>query len=270
MGKFIHEEIILSRTTGQGGSTTEVLGPQGTGKTSFMLNYAKLIMDRNPDEIVIWKDSYESQAQFNRLQNFQIFVEDGVNLQFKDIYRNEIIEIEKTTFTNYNDLIKKMLPQQLNVVYVKDEVIGYIKLLNFLRRAKGWQSVFIDEYKDIASLNETGIRYRLIGALGKEMSTIRKGLVSVFCNTQSKSQIDWRVRSAFMCYVYLSGAKKDKHTSLYQNAINSLAKGKAWISWEGKFGRVKFPPYPPKDPVLDVVDLNRQSQIDFILSDNEM
>ena len=265
MGKFINDEIIMSRNISTGGSTNEILGPQGTGKTSFMLNYAREIMGSNPDELVIWKDSYQAQCQFNRLKNWEIFAEEGVQLQFRDIYKDEKIELPITSFSDFNQLIHKMSPQQLNVVFVKDEVVGYIRLINYLRRHEGWQSVFIDEYKDIAPLNESGYRYRLIGALGKEMSTIRKGLVSMFCNTQSKSQIDWRVRDAFMTYVYLSGAKKDQRSSLYQNAINGLDKGKAWISWEGKFGRVKFPPFPPQKPVMDVEDLDKENEIDLIL-----
>jgi len=267
MGKFINDEIIMSRKISTGGSTNEILGPQGTGKTSFMLNYAQEIMGNNPDELVIWKDSYQAQCQFNRLKHWEIFAEEGVDLQFRDIYKDEIIELPIHIFSDFNHLLHKMSPQQLNVVFVKDEVTGYIKFINYLRRHGGWQSVFIDEYKDIAPLNESGYRYRLIGALGKEMSTIRKGLVSMFCNTQSKSQIDWRVRDAFMTYVYLSGAKKDSHSSIYQNAINGLEKGKAWISWEGKFGRVKFPPFLPKKPVMDVEDLNKESEIDLILKE---
>lgn len=267
MGKFINDEIILSRRESTGGSTNEILGPQGTGKTSFMLNYAREIMGERPDELIIWKDSYESQCQFNRLKNWEIFAEEGVNLQFRDIYKDEIIELPINFFSDYRQLINKLSPQQLNVIFVKDEVVGYIRLINYLRRHSGWQSVFIDEYKDIAPLNESGYRYRLIGALGREMSNIRKGLVSLFCNTQAKSQIDWRVRDGFMTHVYLSGAKKDNHSSIYQNAINGLEKGKAWISWEGKFGRVKFPPFIPKKPIMDVEDLNKESEIDKILKD---
>lgn len=267
MGHFIYEQIIMSRRVSDGGSTNEILGPQGTGKTSFMLNIAKEIMGRFNDEIVIWKDSYESQSQFNRVKDWEIFVQKGVKLQFKDIYKNEIIELPQIFFSDFGTLLNKMSPGQLNVVYVKDEIIDFIRLLNYLRRVKGWQSVFIDEYKDIAPLNESGFKHRLIGALGDEMSKIRRGLVSLFCNTQSKSQIDYRVRSAFMTNIYLSGARKNKQSSILQKAINRLSKGRAWIDWDGKYGRVKFPPFPPKIPVMDVDDLNKKSKIDSIIDD---
>lgn len=268
MGKFIDEEIIMSRRESEGGATIEILGPQGSGKTSLMLNYAVRIMEENPDEIIIWKDSYQSQCQFNRLKNWEIFAEHGVDLQFRNIYHDEVVELPVTYFSDFNSLVHKMSPQQLNVVYVKDEVVGYIRLINYLRRHSKWQSVFIDEYKDIAPLNESGYRYKLIGALGKEMSNIRKGLVSMFCNTQAKSQIDWRVRDAFMIYSYLSGAKKDSSSSVYQQAINGLEKGSSWVSWEGKFGRIHYPPYYPKKPVMDVDDLNKKNDIDRILEEN--
>jgi hypothetical protein len=267
MGSFIDKDIIMSRKESQGGVTNEILGPQGSGKTSLMLSYACRIMEENPDELIIWKDSYQSQCQFNRLKNYELFAEIGVDLKFRNIYTDSYVDMPINYFDNYEQLLKRMSPQQLNVVYVKDEIVGYIKLLNYLRRHSGWQSVFIDEYKDIAPLNESGVRHRLIGALGKEMSVIRKGLVSLFCNTQSKSQIDWRVRSGFMINTYLSGAKKDSNSSVYQNAINGLDKGCAWVSWEGKFGRINYPPFVPKKPILDVDDVNRSSDIERILSE---
>ncbi|NIA04312.1 MAG: hypothetical protein GWP09_03090 [Nitrospiraceae bacterium] len=187
-------------------------------------------------------------------------------MKFRNIRKNEEENIEVKHFNDFNHLAKMMSPQQLNVVYLKDDIIGWAKLLNFFRRYKGWQSVFVDEYKDIAPINTPGAYYHLIGAIAKEMSMVRKGLVSFFGNTQSKSQIDYRFRSAFMVTSYLSGAKKDNISSIYQQAINKLKKGEAWLSWYGKFGRIHFPPFPPRDPVMDVEDLNRISEVDKILA----
>ena len=262
MGKFIDSEIIMSRNTNTGGCTNEILGPQGTGKTSLMLNYALRIMKLNPDEIIIWRDSYQSAIQFNRITCWEIFAEKGVELQIKDINLNKIVDLPITIFKDFDELDSMVKPQQLNVVYVCDQVIGYIRLINYFKSNKGWQSIFLDEYEDIAPINCSGPKYNLIGALGNEMKNIRKGLISLFCNTQSKSQIDWRVRDTFMIETYLSGAKKDKYSSVYQNAINSLEKGVAWLSWEGKFGRVNFPPVVPRNPIYVADDLNRVSELD--------
>jgi len=274
MGDFIDREIIMSRHTATGGCANEILGPQGTGKTSLMLSYACRVMEENPDEIIIWRDSYQSPCQFNRVKKWEIFVEKGTNLQIRDINLNEIVELPITTFqvsgkhnNDYGGLIEQMKPQQLNVVYVRDQVIGYVLLINYLKTTRGWQSIFIDEYEDIAPLNCSGPKYRLIGALGSEMKNIRKGLVSLFCNTQSKSQIDWRVRDTFMIETYLSGARKDKGSSVYQNAINGLQKGTAWVSWEGKFGRINYPAFPPKSPIYVADDLNRVSDLDLVISE---
>ena len=266
MGGFIDNNLIMSRLLSTGGCTTEILGPQGTGKTSLMLSYATRIMQEYPDEIIIWKDSYQAQCQFNRLENWSIFAQEGVSLVFRDIHKDEVYDVPVTVFKDFKHLSNLVSPQQLNVVYVNDDTIDFIKLINFFRRYKGWQSIFIDEYRDIAPLNAPGIQNQLIGALGSEISAIRKGLVSLFVNTQSKSQIDWRVRDAWMVNIYLAGAKKDKYSSVYQQAINSLEKGSAWVSWEGKFGRISFPPFEPIDPVLDVDNVNKISLIDSLLS----
>jgi len=270
MGNFIDSEIITSRRVSTGGCTNEILGPQGTGKTSLMLNYACRIMEENPDEILIWRDSYQSQCQFNRLKDWEIFAQEGVTLSFRDIYRDREIDLPVTTFSSFPDLERKVCTQQLNVIYVKDQIIDFIRLINFFRRRGGWQSFFIDEYEDIAPLNQSGAGYELIGALGSEMKNIRKGLISLFCNTQSKTQIDWRVRDTFMVETYLSGAKRDKYTSVYQHAINGLEKGSAWVSWEGKFGRITFPGFEPLNPIMDCDDVSRKNKLDLILEKFDM
>lgn len=273
MGTFIDENIIMKRNVDQGGCTMEILGPQGSGKTSLMLNYACRIMEENPDEIIIWKDSYQAICQFNRLNNWNVFAQNGVNLEFNDVYNHKKLDIDITYFdvykNDFTDLLHKLEPQCMNAVFVKNETVDYIKLINFLSRYKGWQSIFIDEYKDIAPLNASGIKNQLIGQLGNEMSRVRKGLVSLFCNTQSKSQIDWRVRSSHMVVAYLAGAKRDSTTNIYQNAINALVKGSAWLSWEGKFGMINYPAFKPKPPIIDVEDLNRKSELDIILEQME-
>lgn len=266
MGQFIDNNIIMSRNSASGGCLNEILGPQGTGKTSLMLNYVCRVMDENPDEIVIWRDSYDSPCQFNRLKNWEIFAERGTNLEIKDINNNAIVDLPVTIFKDFDDLNSMLKPQQLNVVYVCDQVVGFISLINFFKNVKGWQSIFIDEYEDIAPINASGIDYRFVGALGREMKNIRKGLVSLFCNTQSKSQIDWRVRDTFMVETYLSGARKNRGTSIYQEAINKLEKGTAWVSWEGKFGRINYPGFEPKIPIYVINDLNKPSEIDLLIA----
>jgi len=265
MGSFINSEIIMSRKTSFGGCTNEILGPQGTGKTSLMLSYVCRIMEMYPDEIVIWRDSLQSQCQFNRIKDWQIYAQEGVSLVFRDIYRDEVIDVPILFFDDFSKLESMVCPSQLNVVYVKDQVVDFIRMINHFRRRAGWQSFFIDEYEDIAPLNQGGFKYDLIGALGGEMKNIRKGLVSLFCNTQSKTQIDWRVRDTFMVETYLSGAKKDKYTSVYQEAINSLEKGTAWVSWEGKFGRINYPAFEPLNPIMDCDDINQKNRLDVIL-----
>lgn len=270
MGNFIHNEVLFSRRKDQGGCTDEILGPQGTGKTSLMLGYAVRIMEDFPDEIIIWRDSYQSPCMFNRLKNWEVFAEEGTNLQFRDIGKDEVLELPIKTFKDFSQLEKMMSPQQLNVVYVKDEIIGYIKLLNFFRRRAGWQSIFIDEYEDLAPINESGVYYKLIGAFGKNMKNIRKGLVSLFCNTQDKGSVDWRVRPKFMCKTYLAGAKVDGDSEVYQNAVNGLSMGWGWLSWYGKFGRMWWRGFKPKDLVFEAIDMNKPDDLDVLLKKLEI
>jgi len=255
IGKELEQRIML-RDSSIGGMVLECLGVQGSGKTSFMLSIAEDIINDYPDELIFWRDSYYSQCQFNRFKNWMIHVEDGVEIQFKDIDKGIIVDVPISKFSGFNELIQNAKPGMLNVVYLKSNY-DYLTMIRFLRLYKGFQTFFIDEYEDIAPLRASGKQWKKNEELSNEFKHIRRGLVNLICNTQNPSDVDWRVRSKIMCHAYLYGSKVDGQSPIEQGAVNRLKIGQWYMDYGyALFGKGSFDSFPPTIPVLIATDLN--------------
>jgi len=252
----------IERDPSHGGILSLTVGLQGEGKTSQLLHEAKIIMGRHPNEIIIWRDSLESAAQFNRIgDNWQIFAEEGINLSFRDLTSGGDLKIKYETFDNFNKLIDKdmgggmLKPQQLNVLYFKYEYT-WIDLLHHLRECPGWQSVFFDEIEDVIPYGVSGKAWKKNKLFSDNAKNIRKGLVNMFGDTQNISDLDWRFISKVMMMVYLKGSKVDPRSQVKQVAVNKLNLGSGFIDWGfGSFGKIKFPAFPPRNPVFEVIKI---------------
>jgi len=255
IGKQIYERV-MARNSALGGIVLETLGVQGSGKTSLLFSIADEIMERYPNELVFLRDSYYSQCQFNRIQNWQIYAEKGVDLRFRDIDRDKFVKLPITVFKDFKDLVEKAKPQQLNVVYLTENY-RYIDFIRYLRLHKNWQSLLIDEYEDIAPLRCKGKQWQKNEELSNEIKHVRRGLVNLFCDTQHPSDIDWRVRTKIMCHVYLYGSKVDGISPVDQGPVNALPIGRLFIDFgHALYGKGSFKAYPPVDPVLEAFDLS--------------
>jgi hypothetical protein len=224
-----------------------------------MLSIASDIM-KHSDELVFWRESTSSQCQFNRFKNYQIYVEEGLNIEFRDITTNQPQNLPVTCFQGFNELMGLAKPKQLNVVYLapyvdknnkKIQNAKYIEFIKFLRLYPGWQSFFIDEYEDLAPLRCKGEQWHMNETLSNEYKNIRKGLVSIFGNTQHPADIDWRVRLKIMCHIYLNGAKVDFISPIDQGAVNALPMGTMFCDYgHALYGKGSFKPFPPKKPIM--------------------
>lgn len=249
MGQKIKDRI-MSRDESLGGIVLEILGVQGSGKTSLMLSLAEEIIKTNKDELVFWRESTQSQCQFNRFKNWSIYVKEGLQLEFRDIATNQPQTLPVTYFHDFNELVEIAKPRQLNVLYLPEES-GYIDFIKFLRLYPGWQSLFIDEYEDLAPLRCKGKQWHNNDELSNEFKNIRKGLVSVFCDTQNPSDVDWRVRSKIMCHIYLNGARVDLSSPIVQEAVNALPMGQLFADYgRAIYGKGSFKSFPPRKPIL--------------------
>ena len=250
-----------------GGYGSLTVGPPGCGKTSQLLFEAKKFMEWSPTEIVFWRDSNLSAAQFNRIgDNWKVFTEKDCTLRFRDLIRGGSINVEYTTFDNFDTLINRdtgkglVEPGKLNVIYFKDDY-KWIDLLKHLRGVIGWQSVFIDEIEDIIPLNpskrkgdERNIRLIKNIEFSSNAKEIRKGLVNLLCNTQSIDELDWRFKRKLNFIVYLRGARVGAGSRIKQIAIDKLSIGECFIDWETRmYGKSVFDSFPPRRPVYEVI-----------------
>lgn len=249
MGQKIKDRI-LSRDEALGGIVLEILGVQGSGKTSLMLSLAEEIIKDNKDELVFWRESTQSQCQFNRFKNWAIYVKEGLKIEFRDITTNQIQNLPIAYFHDFTELLSIAKPKQLNVLYLNEEY-EYINFIKFLRLSPGWQTLFIDEYEDLAPLRSRGKQWHRNAELAIEFKNIRKGLVSIFCDTQNPYDTDWRVRSKIMCHIYLNGAKVDIASPIKQEAVNALPLGQLFADYgRAIYGKGAFKSFPPKKPIL--------------------
>ena len=156
--KEILERRML-RDAEPGGITSLTVGPPGSGKTNQLIHDAKTIFVKHPDELVFWWDNPESSVQYNRKGvQYQIFVEAGCNISFRNLTSGGNIKIKFTRFNNFDDLVDKdtgfglAKPMQLNVIYFKS-MYSVIDFITHLRKTVGFQSIFIDEIETIIPLN---------------------------------------------------------------------------------------------------------------------
>jgi len=257
----------LERDTSHGGYISLTVGPPGCGKTSHLLYEAELFMKQYPQEIIFFRDSTLSAAQFNRIgKNYQVFVEEGCNIRFRDLEHGGYIDIPYKSFKDFNELINQdtrkgmVKPKHINVVYFKDDY-RWIDLLCHLRNTIGWQSVFIDEIEDIIPLNpgkregeNKNIRNQKNIEFSNQAKQIRKGLVNLCCNTQAEDEIDWRFKRKLNFTVYLRGARVSRKSRVYQSWADKLEMGKCIIDYEYRsYGLSNFKPYPPRSPIFEVI-----------------
>jgi hypothetical protein len=267
--KFITNEILkekLKRDFEKGGISSITISPPGEGKTNQLIHDIVSIFRYIPTEIVFWRDNPKSAVQFNKKGvKWEIFIEDGCNVSFRNLTDGGPIDIPYRTFKNFYEIINKdtgqglAKPQQINVIYFKEEY-SWIDFLEYLRHTVGWKSVFIDELEDLIPLNppkregETrNLRYEKNLFFAENFKELRKGWVNFFSNTQDLADIESRVRRKLNYIVYLAGARVEERGKVNQSSVNKLKRGLGFIEYEhGKFGKIRFDYYPNNTPYFEV------------------
>jgi len=264
---------ILSRDMDHGGVLCQITGSQGSGKTSVLLALMNEVISEHPNEKIFFREQHNAPLQCFKIGRkfIHFLVMEGVGAAFRDrnnhlshvdlgqVYfkSKEVIdslvknketseyEPQYKLVPDFEDLWNKAERGKINVV-VFDSDYTWMDFMHWLREVGEWVNVFVDEMADICPANPRGMLYQKTIAFASDMGAVRRCMMNVFYNTQTVSDIDWRVRRKAMTQIFLPGAIADKTMSrVTQSAIDGLTKNPkegndSWLSMDGEFGRTKF------------------------------
>jgi len=251
VGKQLSQRI-LEHNDEFGGVYVEVTGAQGSGKTSVMLSWMEYLMKHYPKDKVFWGSSYDAPLQFVKLvekdsdfNKIHIMVKEGSNVVFRDRRRKgERLDLNVTYFTDFEDLYKKAIPGKCNAVFIGDR-LKWMDFIHYLRSIYEWKHVFIDEFGEVAPSDQKGRMWKKIKDFSETVKEIRKCDINLFTNSQTATDIDYRVRRKIMVKTFLPGALRDPTSRVTQKAIDNLRRDPingnfAFLDAGGLFGRVQF------------------------------
>jgi len=255
-GKRIYELLYKDYNPDYGAGLVGISGAQGSVKTAACLDLAEKKMMNNPHELLFWRETYSSPMQCNRVLNFPVryFVEEGLQLEFVNTNRKEVIHPDITVFKGYNELYSLAEYQTLNVPFFSSNKAwtGLIEFCNSDISAGGdWQTIFIDELEGLykaGSNNQTADRWwDWMDYSGEVIKECRKSKTGVIGNYHDENLIDHRVKGKFMFFLYGFGAIVNPGRSrVNQGCVDQCKRGEFWIAHgRHRFGKIKIKAYYP-------------------------
>jgi hypothetical protein len=255
-------ERIFERNYDRGGYFIECTGIMGSGKTSLMLRMAKRILDMKSEELVFWREPMNTPFQAHKIgTGYQILCEKRMPIQINEVTSHmERIETEIRYFSGFKQLMSLADPSLLNVVYFKDPE-KWLSFILYQRFNPGWEFFFFDEFEDIAPTRVKGKAWHINELFAESVKEVRKNRVSVCYDTQSAQDVDFRVRSKLMMYIYLYGAVVDQRSPVFSQAIQSLRVGDGYVDFgHSLFGRFSFKPMLPREKIYILSPIARPKQ----------
>lgn len=240
-GKRIYN-VMLNRDPDIGATVILVSAGMGGVKTSACLDYAEKIMQWYPSEKVFWRESLKSPVQFTKLIDFeyQIFIEKGYKLIFKNITNDSIISPNIIVFNDFKELLQYSKGQTLNIVFFKSNKT-WIDFIEFLNNSNGWYTLVLDEIEDLFPSGTSGEDWHHMQRAADTIKHCRRGLVTIIGNCHKGHTIDYRVYDKIMIHLYGFGAKPDGYSRIRRECIDGLTKGEFWIEEEhSRFGYIKI------------------------------
>lgn len=238
-----------------GGVFTLITGCQGSGKTSTMLSFVDYTLKHHPDEKVFFSNTYNAPLQSIKIgqSKHHIMVRKDAGITFHD-RRNKLKQVypNLTEFTDMDDLWNKAQPGKCNAVFFGDR-LKWMSFIHYLRSVGEWVHLYLDELSEIAPAFTKGKTWKTIQEFSKDLKEVRKCMMNVHTNSQSVSDIDFRVRTKVMIRIYLPGARKETVSRITQLALDNLDESikhgnQAYLEMAGKFGTTRFKDIFKPDP----------------------
>jgi len=106
-----------------------------------------------------------------------------------------------------------------------------------------------------------GKQWRMNEQFANSIKEIRKARISCFYNCQNQLDLDYRVKAKTMLHFYLYGARRDEHSPVFKQAVQSLEIGQGWIDYgHSLFGLINFKPVYPKEPTYVILPTGRNKR----------
>lgn len=255
-GKKIWEGLF-DRNLNFGGFLINIVGLQGSGKTSILHHAKTRIMREHPEEIIIWREPANKPLQaINNGEDVQILYDTANPIKLQEMTKDGLIESHRYAlheFSTIDELFKLLKPGVINVIYMNKQK-KWIRLINRAVMSPGWYSIFIDESEDIFPAYSKDEMWIIMERFGSSVKSVRKGLVSMWLDTQNESDLDYRISSKIMVSIYLYGSRKTVHSPVWKESLQNLEVGSGWIDYGGRFGLINYGPVTPKAPLYYIID----------------
>jgi len=243
-------ERVLSRNQDYGGILGEITGAQGTGKTSVLLSITDRTITKQPEEKIFWREQVNAPIQIFKLglDKINFMIPNNGKIVFRDRDKKlEHVELSPITYfepKNYAQVYELAKKGKANLIFFTSPY-EWMDFITYLREVGEWTNIFIDEMADIAPMGEPGRLYKRIGRFSGTMGAVRRCMMNLFYNSQTVSDVDWRIRKKVMFNIYLPGAISDKKSRVTQKAIDNLIRdpingNDAFLDMSGEFGKIKF------------------------------
>jgi len=256
IGEKLYQEIWKIRNNDAGASVVGVLGGQGSVKTTACLDIVEKKFKHHRDEKVFWHETIGSPMQCNRIigHPIKILIEEGMNIQFINVTRKELISPQITFFKGFEELYSKAEYKTLNVVFFdyKKKWTSFMGFLsNDVNAGGDWQTIVFDELETIYPAdvnNHTRDKWWdwTVKDSTDVIKELRKSRVGFVGNYHSKDAIYHSIRNKLMYRMYGFGSRPEGRVS--QRAIDQLQMGEFWIEKEYTvFGKIKIKKYHPEN-----------------------
>jgi len=242
-------ERIHSHNEELGGVFVEITGAQGAGKTSVMLSFMSYMLKHHPEDKIFWSSSYEAPLQFLKigdLNKIKILVKERSGVRFYNRKTGEEVtdKLDITYFKTLEEAYRVSEPGLCNAVFFGKRTT-WMDFIRLMRRSDDWKHVFIDEFGEVAPSDQKGYMWKKIGEFSETVKEVRKCNINLIVNTQTVTDVDYRVRRKVMIKIFLPGARADPQSRVSQRAIDNLQRDPingnwAYIDDGGLFGRVQF------------------------------